>query len=417
MPPLSTPRRFAGTGRWLGLVALAAMVAVPASAQRTVTLRMNSSTMPDTLKATQALAGAQLRGCLADCTGDQSALPGGQIIAWNANTTLLPQNVGGDYWRVQFQIPDNSLLNFKFYFDQSDRAPANGGSGIGGWEDGDNYQIPAGTGPVDLTLHYFNKTGGAKPYDWRPFVSYQDSISVKFRVYMRTNGAVTNGYGRDDAALMVSLRGNFGANNGVGAGGTLIDWGSTAGAPASRLTRESSDKTKPGYDLFSGVVRYPNSSAGKNQSYKFYFEDSDTRSDPLSYETSSDRSFKIPAAGRDTTLYYVNFSNSPVFKDNTPPPAQITSETTFRVDVQPLVDAGVFKVASDKIQIRGGFNGWDCPNGTGDDCALTRIPSSFNYARTIPVTSPAGTLWAYKYFVNPNPAFGTGVAGGLVHRV
>ena len=411
MPPLSTPRRFAGAGRWLGLAVAVTALALPAAAQRTVTLRMNASTMPDTLKTTQALAGAQLRGCLDGCTGDQSALPGGQIIAWNANTTLLPQNVGGDYWQVQFQIPDNNLLNFKFYFDQSDRAVANGGSGIGGWEDGDNLTIPAGTGPVALDLHYFNRTGGNQAYDWRPFVANGDSIAVWFRVYMKSQDAQTRGYTNDDANLRVSLRGNFGvpgtdnpgSTGGVGAGGQILDWGSTAGAPEARLTRESTNNAQPGYDIFSGLVKYPASSAGKRQTYKFYFEDSDVTGD-AGYEGGAtlpnDRTFTIPAAGSDTTLYIKNFSDSPAGV----PAAQITSATTFAVDVRPLSDAGIFQVADDAIQVRGGFNGWDCPADNNDDCALGRIPSSFNYTRQIPVTSPAGTMWAYKYFVDFTPA-------------
>ncbi len=135
------------------------------------------------------------------------------------------------------------------------------------------------------------------------------------------------------------------------------------------------------------------------QNYKFYFEDSDVTVD-AGYEGSANRAFTIPAAGADTTLYYRNFSDSPAGL----PPTQVTSETTFNVDVRPLSDAGVYSVADDRIQVRGGFNGWDCPDGVGDDCALTRIPSSFNYARTVPITSPAGTRWAYKYFVNFNPA-------------
>ena len=394
MPPISTPRRLAGVGRWLGLAVALTAIALPASAQRTVTLRMNSATMPDTLKADQALAGAQVRGCLDGCTGDQSDLPGGNIIAWNANTTLLPQNVGGDYWQVQFQIPDDNLLNFKFYFDQAETL------GIGGWEDGDNLTIPAGTGDVALDLHYFNKTGVNQPYDWRPFAAGGDSVAVWFRVYMNTQDALARGYSRDDANLRVSLRGDFGTNNGVGAGGPITDWGSTAGAPEALLTREGTDNSKPGYDLFSGVVRYPAASAGMTQNYKFYFEDTDVTGDAGYEGQSNNRTFTIPAASSDTTLFYSFYSNSPAA---TAEPI-ITSETTFSVDVRPLSDSGIFQVADDAIQVRGGFNGWDCPADNNDDCALGRIPSSFNYVRAIPIASQAGTRWAYKYFVDFTPA-------------
>ncbi len=375
--------------RWLGLAVAVVALALPAAAQRTVTLRMNSATLPDTLKADQVLAGAQIRGQLASGT----ALPGGGVIDWGSNTTVRPTNVGGDYWQVVFQIPDNDLLNFKFYFEQAETV------GIGGYEDGDNYQIQPGTGPVTLDLHYFNKTGSPKPYDWRPFVAQGDSVAVWFRVYMRTVNAVNRNYTRDDPALRVSLRGNFGERGAIGSGGAITDWGSTAGAPESRLTRESSDTSRPGYDLFSGLVKYPASSAGLVQNYKFYFEDTDVTGDG-GYEDGDNRTFTIPAAGTDLTLYYQNFSNSPAASAA----PLVSSDITFSVDVRPLSDAGVFQVSDDAIQVRGGFNGWDCPAGNDDDCALTRIPNSFTYVRQIPITSQANTAQTYKYFVNFTPA-------------
>ena len=59
-------------------------------------------------------------------------------------------------------------------------------------------------------LHYFNKTGGNQPYDWRPFAAGGDSVAVWFRVYMNTENAALKNYTPDDAALVVALRGNFG---------------------------------------------------------------------------------------------------------------------------------------------------------------------------------------------------------------
>jgi hypothetical protein len=395
-PSIATPRRLAGAGRWLGLVTLAAALALPAAAQRNVTLRLNSATMPDTLRPNQALAGAQVRGQL----GSGTALPGGGVIDWNANTTVRPTNVGGDYWQVQFQIPDNDPLNFKFFFDQSEVG------GIGGWEDGDNNVIPAGTGDVTLDLHYFNKTGTVQPYDWRPFAAGGDSIAVWFRVFMNTTDAVNRGYTEDDPALRVSLRGNFGGLGAVGAGGAITDWGSTAGDPEALLTRERTDNSKPGYDLFSGLVRYPASAAGQVQNYKFYFEDATVTGD-AGYENGDNRTFTVPAAGRDTTLFYRYYSNSP-------PPTNVpfeTQEVTFSVDVRPLSDAGIFQVADDQIQVRGGFNGWDCPPDNQDDCLLGRIPASFRFANSIPIFSQPGTPWAFKFYVDfapdlANPDFG-----------
>src|SRR5690606_25547240 len=112
--------------------------------------------------------------------------PSGETLDWGSATTLVPDNDGGDYWSIDFQIPENDKLSFKFYFQQSEDA------GIGGWEDnaagtgGNDYVIEAGTGDVALDLHYFNKTGTAQPFDWRPFSVEGDSVGVWFRVYMNT---------------------------------------------------------------------------------------------------------------------------------------------------------------------------------------------------------------------------------------
>jgi hypothetical protein len=386
-PLFATPRRLGGVGRWLGVLALAAVVALPATAQRNVTLRMNAATMPDTIKADIA-GNAQVRGAL----GSGTALPGGGVIDWNANTTVRPTNIGGDYWEVQFQIPDNDPLNFKFYFDQSEQGPPNG-SGIGGWEDGgNNWNIPAGTGDVTLDLHYFNKTGGDQAYDWRPFTSGTDSVAVWFRVYMNTDDAINKGYDASDGALVVGIRGDN-APGGSQTAGTTVDWGATN----IRLRREATDASRPGYHLYSGRVAYPNTSIGQTQNYKFVFSDSNTDIGWENDINGGNRNFVVPA--NDTTLAWQFYSNSPAVVGTI-----ATAEVSFVVDVRPLSDAGVFQVANDALQVRGGFNGWDCPDGNNDDCLLTRIPSTFNYVRAIPLTSVVGSDQTYKFFVKFDPA-------------
>ena len=379
MRPFSTP-----LGRWLGLAVLAAAIASPASAQRNVTLRMNSATMPDTVKA-DASANVQVRGQL----GSGTALPGGGTIDWNDNTTLRPTNAGGDYWTIDFQIPDNDELKFKFYIGQSE-----GENLPGGWEDNGpvdgNYSIPAGTGDVTLDLHYFNKTGATQSYDWRPFAAAGDSVAVWFRVYMDTENALTKGYTPDDGNLVVSLRGNFGERNAVGSEGNMVDWGGTD----ARLTRESADAARPGYALFSGLVKFPGSEAGNTVNYKFYFNDSDVEGDG-GYEDGNNRSFTIPAASSDTTLHWVFFSNSPANEGTA-----VTSNVVFQVDVSPLTSLGIFATAEDVVQVRGGFNGWDCPADAQDDCLLQQAPGTADYLREIPITSVAGSDLDYKFYVN-----------------
>ncbi len=396
MRPFSTPLR------WLGVLALTACIATPALAQRNVTLRMNSATMPDTVKA-DASAGVAVRGCLDGCTGDQSALPGGQTIAWNDNTTLKPTNDGGDYWTIDFQIPDNEKLNFKFYIDQSETA------GVGGWEEGGNQEIAAGTGDVTLDLHYFEKVAGDQAYDWRPFAAAGDSIAVWFRVYMLTDQALDKGYSRDDDALVVGVRGNFGTLGATDNDGAITDWGSGSDDDQIvALTRESEEGSRPGYDLFSGVVRYPASaaSAADNPTYKFYFRDANSTGDG-GYESADNRSFTLPDAGRDTTLHWVYYGNSPA-ADAPVNQNEVTREVSFSVDVTPVNSIGLFTTSDDKIQIRGQvvMTDWsDCQGGANptDGCVLTQsVSGDLIYNSDQNITGEAGDEFQYKYFVDFN---------------
>ena len=84
-------------------------------AQRTVTLHLNTASAPDTLTTFHDI---QVRGSLTDANGHidgEDMLPDGNAIDWNESTTLRPMNMGGDYWYVSFQIPDDNGLEFKFW--------------------------------------------------------------------------------------------------------------------------------------------------------------------------------------------------------------------------------------------------------------------------------------------------------------
>ena len=386
MRSFSTP-----LGRWLGLAALAVTLASPALAQRNVTLRMNSATMPDLVEAGPA-AGVQVRGNIGDNTDGADTLPGGNTIDWSDATTLKPTNVGGDYWEIDFQIPDNEQLDFKFYISQSE-----GANLPGGYEDGDNHTIAAGTGDVVRDLHYFNKTNGNKAYDWRPFAAAGDSVAVWFRVYVDTEDAQSRGLDLDDDDLDVGVRGSFGTLGAVDADGPVVDWGEGGNADTGvRLTRERTDSARPGYALFSGLAKFPATSAADTLAYKFYFRDSDTSGDG-GYEGADNRSLVIPAAATDTTLHWVFYGDSPALPPDAPDP--VDGNVTFQVDVSPLTTLGLFQTSDDDVQVRGGFNGWNCPEDNQDDCALQQAPGTADYLRQIAVSAVPNTAQEYKFYV------------------
>ena len=339
-----------------------------ALAQRNITLKLNTATAPDTLNAADAL---QVRGALDGQGG--ATLPDGNVIDWNDNTTLRPTNVGGDYWEVSFQIPDNSMLEFKFYAQllQDDN--------VGGWEDGGNHVIDPGTGDTTLVLHFFEK-GEDMEYDWRPYESKEDSVAVWFRVFMNTQAAGTVGYDRTDMSQRIGVRGSD--LDGVGP----LNWDGSA----VLLSREDTESdAAPGYDLFSGVAWYPTSAAGEGQSYKFYVEPLDS-----GWETSDDRTFTVPAS--DTTLHWVFFSNSPPAGE---PPVEGT--VIFAVDTEPFRTINLFEVnRNDSLEVRGDFNGWGCSNP--DLCQLLRFPGTTLFDNAIILNLVRNAELSYKFFLNFN---------------
>lgn len=363
--------------RWLGALVLVVGLGTTANAQRTVTLTLNTATLPDTTSASVAV---EVRGAV-DPANDGNlvspyTLPDGNVISWGDDTSLNPTNIGGDYWQVSFQIPDNAPAKFKFFSPQAE----NSGAGIGGWEDGADHEIAAGTGDLELPLHYYEK-GDDKAYDWSPFESKTDSVGVLFRVYMNTEAAIPAGYDRSNADMVLGVRGND-----FTAAGPL-DWGTTK----VTLTPESDDDTRPGYDLFSGVAYYSTSLSGTEQAFKFFVE-------PEGWEANiSDRTFTIPA--QDTTLQWVAFDDSPVITGSGPQ----TATVLFAVDLSPMEAIGVFdRARGDTLEARGEFNGWACGPDNQDSCLLSRVPGEDTFEAAIPVTAVPGGNVNFKFFLNLN---------------
>jgi hypothetical protein len=358
---------------WSAAVLFAFVIALPAQAQRNVTLTLNTASLPDTLDAMDEV---QVRGAI-DGTGNVT-LPDGNVIDWNDNTTLKPANDGGDFWSVSFQIPDNSELLFKFYSQLLEDDIA------GGWEDGDNHVVAAGTGDVELPLHFFNKTGGTLDYNWLPFESKQDTIAVWYRVVMLGDEAENDGYDQDNPTHRAAVTGlNLYE-------GHPFDWGTTY----QPLTRESNNTNQPGFDIFSGVVYYPTSLAGTTQPYKFILIDDQGIVDWENRVPSDvNREFVVPA--QDTTLQWVYYGDTPFSKIE-----PVTGDVIFTVDLTPLEQVGLFnKARGDTLQVMGSFNGWDWGDRVEPKGVLDPVPGQLLYERvqTLSLRVPAEP--AYKYII------------------
>ena len=350
--------------RWLGLTAcaLAVGLAAPVEAQRNVTLRLNTASIPDTVDVNDLM---EIRGAIGGTA--PTTLPDGNVIDWNNSSTLEPTNVGGDYWQLSFVIPDDQEMQFKFWAgeDQDTGLQTNDG----GWETGGNWSIPAGTGDVDREVHYFN-TVGASDYDWDLFTpSGADSVAVWFRVYAFTDelSIGPDGFDPNDADdFSMSIRGNDALGGSQDGGATTIDWG----ASNIELDRESGTVGETGFYIYSGRVAFPNTAVGQGQAYKFYAQSASNSAlsgweeglDETEYD--GNRGFVIPA--QDTTIFLAYYGDAaPVSAPS------FTQTVVFQVDAQPLSDVGIFsRSRGDSLEVRGEFNDWGCSNP--DLCELTR---------------------------------------------
>ena len=376
--------------RWLGLLLVTACIAGTAYGQnRTVTLTLNSATIPDTTREDSFM---EVRG--AGNGISPFTLVDGNMIDWGDVSTIEPVNVGGDYWQVTFDVADTTDLVFKFYSQQAEDARLNG------WEADPNPNIPAGTGDTTntgvplSTVHFFESqssyrgvSGDRGDYDWRPYEQKQDSIAIWFRVYMQTGDALSQGYEPTDFETRVQVRG------GPPAPDAPDEWGDR---PLIDLEREADDIGATAYRLFSGAIYYPLSAVGETQEYKFTFEQPDGTvgwEGSVGEDGADNRTFVVPA--QDSTLRWVYFSNS------RPADATVESAVIFSVDMSPLEDIGIFDIArGDTLEVRGDFNGWDCDNP--DDCLLLRAPGESVFEQAISLTAVPQATPNFKFFLNLN---------------
>lgn len=375
-------RTFTTTGRWLMLLLALCCITMTAQAQRTVTLTLNTSTIPDT---TNTDSFTEVRGAVNGVA--PITLFDGSVIDWSDASTLEPVNIGGDYWQLQFQIADTTDLTFKFYNQQAED------TGLNGWEADPNPVLEAGGGDTTLVVHYFESqseyrgvSGDRGEYDWRPYEVREDMVAVNFRVYMDTPEGSADGYDPTNDAQIIGVRGDDLSGQGP------LDWGSTDLV----LEQESTSEGLPGYDLYSAVAYYSPELAGTLQNYKFVVtEGEDTQFEEG--DVVGNRSFTIPV--QDTTLHWVYYGDqAPVAVD------PVEALVIFAVDLSPLETIGVFdRARGDTLEVRGGFNGWDCSgDGAPDDCLLQRVPGEDQFEAAIPLTRIPGQNISYKFFLNLN---------------
>lgn len=266
----------------------------------------------------------------------------GSMNGWSGESWALT-NVGGDYWT--FTSPTAmAIASYEYKYVMLDVL------GNVNWESTDNrtFSLSGATADVTLPLDYW-QSGTTPPY------APSDGLDVWFRV--STAGIV--GY----------------------AGETMHIAGSMNGWSAAPLTHEGES------EFWSGQYTF---TASGNIEYKFLVNTD-------GWESSIDN--RTANVTTDTTLAFVYWNNEPPSSEE-----PVTKTVIFSVDMTEWLDeegaTGIplFSVArGDTMQVRGGFNGWNCDNP--DDCVMSRTPGTNIFSLALTLTDLPSRENEYKYYL------------------
>ncbi|MFA6597959.1 MAG: glycosyl hydrolase 53 family protein [Ignavibacteriaceae bacterium] len=258
-----------------------------------ITLRLNTSTLGDTLKSS---AFVQARGQVYGVSS--GFFPSGEKFAWDQSSQITMKNVGGDYWQYQFQMYPADELQFLFWAGHSASVPSYRNLG---WEaqiipfDSStvNYRVfTAGLKDTVLDVEYFNGTAGKIPQYFTPILHKTDSIGILFRV----NVAQLIKSGLFDAAanMTIAVRGDSASSTGI------LSWNS------NKLMLEKEPISVGSGTFWSGVAYFPKNkiSSGASINYKFFVNNSAFGGWESGIEN---RVFKFPES--DTTLVWKFFND------------------------------------------------------------------------------------------------------------
>ncbi len=290
-----------------------------------VTIRLNTSTVPDTVGSNAVV---QLRGDTPPLT-------------WGNDTGGILNHVGGDYWEATLAFPENATVQYKFFVN------AQGDGNGNGWETNvntgsTNRELHTATSDTTLPVLFFNTVNGgdqlANP--WQE----PDSVEVWFRVNV---ARLVQDQVFDPAVQSIGVRG----------GTSGLSWGNTI-----IFNQESNDDNNQfggGPNFFSGRVVFPGVTPGDTVFYKFVYgvggdpnNNGNWESDGLTDPGVPNRFFVVPTTMQDTTLRWQYWNNNP--------PLDIVGNDTatvlFRADMTRALNENGFSLG-DTLLVRWGFNG------------------------------------------------------------
>ena len=345
-----------------------------------VTVRFNSATVQDTLSENHFV---QMRG---ELNGAEGALtPGGDLITWSNTSTLIMENVGGDYWEKTFTMNADDTLAYKFWtgFD------ANTGTAVvwDGWEGSlsDPNGIHSGnriliTGAADtvLDLQFYNSSSSlTRPQYWHPYVDKPDTQAVYFRVNMAGQEEST----AFDPTLNVPVTVEGGPPLG------LSDWSVSLAV----LAREATTGNASSFWSGTAYIAEADLAGGEFQNFKFVFDDG---TGGQVWESIGNRWFELTHyladAGNDTTIHWAYFNNqAPTGL------SLVQSVVTWPVDPGAMETMGYFSRSIGDALFIDGAHSWDW----ADALELTFQPLVNYWIGQDVFTKIPGEEIVYKYVI------------------
>lgn len=348
-----------------------------------ITFTVNTATFFDTVGTNHKvyLNGAMKGESFVEVDGRPTFVDG-ETLGWDTGATAVMTNIGGDYWQATYKMFIGDTLLFKYRVERPDGSNDDDRAfdtapNPAGW---DTRGLVA-TQDTVLPVTYFNNVGGTHPDELQPFTSYDDSVSVFFRV--NVSAAIQQG-SFDPETDQVAIVGTpeFFRNSG--------DWSSSR---TYYLDEEDIPEYATGNEnaFYSGPVVVANDSLSNfgDVIYKFVLvkDGSITAWDD---RPDGNRELTVPA--QDSTVQWV------FFKDEAPSEIDLVDASVrFNVNVGILEGLGYFSSGvGDKVVLRGADPiGW----GTSEANTMSFDDEELNWGINFPLKRAPNTTFKYKYYI------------------
>jgi hypothetical protein len=345
-----------------------------------VTFRVNTSTVKDTVRTTDVV---QMRGAIQGKSNPYN----GQVIDWNAASTLIMEYVGDNTWEMEVMMTPGDTFEHKYwvgYRNADDQIVNTETVPNTGWESAPNrlYTLPANaTEDVVLPTVFYDEIAvfGA---------SHPDTVQVQFRV--NVGRMIQDGLLDDENANhLVQVRG----------GVAPLDWGSAT----VTLSKEDNPNNNVGVTFYSGVAKFAKASLPENGNVEWKYA-IDRGAEGVTWEDGNNKVLALAGVEETKSVEWSFFNGLRPTNAK-----RINTSFIFAIQVGALEDLGYFDAAKgDSVFVASDFTGWAEDNDTSDPRpkrgpaagSMTFEASIGAWSKAIPSNNVAvGSTRKFKYYI------------------